>query len=227
MPGSIIDGGAFGGDSPVATDWYTNLTDLFVPDANGEPVPFWDGNQSINDGAVISIYTHEGAFTSGFKPSIDGFDLRGGDQQGFPNNINPIGGGNTGLPANVVTQGGAIFANAYARNLQITNNVVQNNGGGYGTIRIGTPDLAAGQNHNENVRIANNRIIANAGTNLAGGIGLFAESDGYAGGRQRHLRQLLRRVRRRHHGLRLQPRRVDRPQPASGSTGPTTRAAAS
>ena len=90
---------------------------------------------------------------------------------GFPNNLNEIGGGATGLPANVVTQGGAIFANAYARNLQITNNVVQNNGGSYGTIRIGTPDLAAGQNHNENVRIANNRIIANAGTNLAGAIG--------------------------------------------------------
>ena len=48
----------------------------------------------------------------------------------------------TGLPPNIITQGGAIFANAYARYLQITNNVVQNNGGGYGTIRIGTPDLA-------------------------------------------------------------------------------------
>jgi hypothetical protein len=33
--------------------------------------------------------------------------------------------------------------------------------------------------HNENVRIAYNRIIANAGTNLAGGIGLFAGSDNY------------------------------------------------
>ena len=49
----------------------------------------------------------------------------------------------TGLPGGLITQGGAIFANAYARNLQITNNVVQNNGGAYGTIRIGTPDLPA------------------------------------------------------------------------------------
>ena len=57
----------------------------------------------------------------------------------------------------------------------------QNNGGAYGTIRIGTPDLPAPDtnNHNENVRIANNRIIANAGTNLAGGIGIFAGADNY------------------------------------------------
>ena len=85
------------------------------------------------------------------------------------------------MPPNVVTQGGAIFANAYARNLQITNNVVQNNGGAYGTIRIGTPDLPAPDtnNHNDNVRIANNRVVANAGTNLAGGIGIFAGASGY------------------------------------------------
>ena len=174
MRGSIIDGGAFAGDSPVAADWYTRIVTLT-----------WDGNQNVNDGAVISIYATSNAFPSAFSaktaPSIDGFDLRGGDQQGFPGNLNAIGGGPTGLPANLVTQGGAIFANAYARNLQITNNVVQNNGGAYGTIRIGTPDLPAPDtdNQNDGVRIANNRIIANAGTNLAGGIGLFAGANGY------------------------------------------------
>ena len=173
--GTIIDGGAFAGDSPVATDWYTRIGALT-----------WAGNQAIYDGAVISIYTTSTAFPATFSavtaPSIDGFDIRGGDQQGFPGNINAIGGGPTGAPAGLVTQGGAVFANAYARNLQITNNVVQNNGGAYGTIRIGTPDLPAPgtSNHNEGVRIANNRVIANGGTNLAGGIGLFAGSDGYA-----------------------------------------------
>ena len=116
-----------------------------------------------------------------YKPTIDGFDIRGGDQQGFPGNINNLTGHLTNLPPNIVTQGGAIFANAYVRQLQITNNVVQNNGGGYGTIRIGTPDLAGADadQHNEKVRIANNRIIQNAGTNLAGAIGLFAGADGY------------------------------------------------
>jgi len=170
VPGSIIDGGAFAGDSPVATDWYTKIGGLT-----------WDGNQSINDGAVISIFTQGGSFTAGFKAAIDGFDLRGGDQQGFPTNIGVIGGGPTGLPGVVVTQGGAVFANAYARYLQITNNVVQNNGGGYGTIRIGTPDLPEPitNQHNENTRIAYNRIIANGGTNLAGGVGIFAGTDNY------------------------------------------------
>ena len=173
VPGSIIDGGAFGGDSPVATDWYTTLGGIT-----------WDGNQDVYDGAVITLFAHATgttAFGSSYKAAIDGFDLRGGDQLGFPNNINEIGGTPTGQPGGLVTQGGAIFANAYARNLQITNNTVQNNGGAYGTIRLGTADLPApnASSHNENVRIANNRIINNAGTNLAGAIGLFAGADHY------------------------------------------------
>lgn len=177
VPGSIIDGGAFAGDSPVEGDWYTRINALT-----------WNGNQTIYDGAVISLYlpsSGRNAFPTAYgaatAPSIDGFDLRGGDQQGFPGNINPIGGVPTGQPAGLITQGGAIFANGYARNLQITNNVVQNNGGAYGTIRIGTPDLPAPDtnSHNENIVIAFNRVIANAGTNQAGGIGLFTGSDNY------------------------------------------------
>ena len=143
----------------------------------------WAGNQTVSDGAVVYLLGTTNAFpaSGGFQPAIDGFDIRGGDQQGFPGNINDLTGQPTGLPPNIVTQGGAVFANAYVRQLQITNNVVENNGGGYGTIRIGTPDLTgADENqHNEKVRIAGNRIIQNAGTNLAGAIGLFAGSDGY------------------------------------------------
>ena len=164
-------------------------------------MPIWGGNATVYDGAVISVYvaspdyvgTTNGdtntirrrafpvAYDAKTAPSIDGFDLRGGDQQGFPGNINPIGGGRTGQPGGLTTQGGAIFANAYARNLQITNNVVQNNGGAYGTIRIGTPDLPASDpsNHNNSVVVAYNRVINNAGTNQAGGIGIFAGADNY------------------------------------------------
>ncbi len=171
--GSIIDGGAFGGDSPVAADWYTTLNAVT-----------WAGNQNVNDGAIVSVFapdTGNRAFGSTKRAAIDGFDLRGGDQFGFPNNINVIGGGTTGLPPNVQTQGGAVFANGYARYLQITNNTVQNNGGSYGTIRIGTPDLTGtdAAANNDHIRIANNRIVANAGTNLAGAIGLFEGSDSY------------------------------------------------
>ena len=170
VPGSIIDGGAFGGDTALATAWYAKVGGLT-----------WGGNQAINDGEVVYILANDGVFTASYKASIDGFDIRGGDQRGFPGNINDLTGAPTGLPPGIVTQGGAIFANAYARNLQITNNIVQNNGGAYGTIRIGTPDLPAPDTnqHNENIRIANNRIISNAGTNLAGGIGIFAGADNY------------------------------------------------
>ncbi len=177
VPGSILDGGAFGGDTALATAWYARVGALT-----------WDGNQNVNDGEVIYILAHDGVFTEAFKAGIDGFDIRGGDQRGFPGNINDLTGGPTGLPPWIVTQGGAIFANAYARYLQITNNVVQNNGGAYGTVRIGSPNLIPPDvvvpgpgltNHNENIRIANNRIIANGGTNLAGAVGLFNGADNY------------------------------------------------
>ena len=179
VAGTILDASGFGGDTQLSTDWYSLVGSLS-----------WDGNQTVNDGQGIYVLASQGGgggggnarqFTSGFKGSIDGFDIRGGDQRGFPGNINEVTGLPTGLPANITTQGGAIMANAYARYLQITNNVVQNNGGGYGAIRLGTPDLtgADANQHNENVRISHNRIINNAGTNLAGALGLFGGSDNY------------------------------------------------
>ncbi|EGW23197.1 SdrD B-like domain-containing protein [Methylobacter tundripaludum] len=175
VAGTIIDGSAFAGDTQQATDWRTTVANLA-----------WVGTQTVYEGAVITVYPQTRTqFGSTFRASIDGLDLRGGDQQGFPTNINQIGGTPTGLAPNVVTQGGAIFANGYAHYLQITNNVVQNNGGAYGTVRVGTPNLQGNDanegtdQHNDNVRIANNRIIANGGTNLAGAVGLFAGTSNY------------------------------------------------
>ncbi len=150
----------------------------------------WAGNQSINDGAVISIYRaeHRAHGLPGRAFSSDGPRRRStastsaaATSRASPATSTTSAAGPPDSRPNLITQGGAIFANAYARNLQITNNVVQNNGGAYGTIRIGTPDLPGSDtsNHNEGIRIANNRIIANAGTNLAGGIGIFAGADGY------------------------------------------------
>ncbi|PKW26218.1 IPT/TIG domain-containing protein [Phycicoccus duodecadis] len=181
VQGTVLDGIGFSGDSAQASDWITKVAALT-----------WDGNQTVNDGAVVSVFASDSRSTAAgrarrfdpaatYLPAIDGFDLRGGDQQGFPGNIDSITGLPTGLPPNISTQGGAVFANAYARRLQITNNVVENNGGAYGTIRIGTPDIPAPDTsqHNEGVRIASNRIVQNAGTNLAGAIGIFAGADGY------------------------------------------------
>lgn len=154
VQGSIIDGSAYGGDTALADAWRAKVDSLT-----------WVGNQTVSEGeAIFLVAPTETTFGSAFKAAIDGFDIRGGDQQG---------------QANIITQGGAIFANAYVRNLQITNNQIEGNSSSYGTVRIGTPDLSPATNHNENLRIANNRIFANAGTNLAGGIGIFAGADGY------------------------------------------------
>jgi hypothetical protein len=171
IPGSIIDGGAFGGDTALADAWRALVAGLT-----------FDGNQTVYEAATVTIFAQDGAFDGVYRTTIDGFQIRGGNQEGFPANINQIGGGATGLPPNVSVQGGGIFANAYARFLQISNNLITNNGGAYaGGIRIGTPNLPAPNNSNENqsTRISSNRIIANGGTNLAGAIGLFSGADGY------------------------------------------------
>jgi len=44
VPGSIIDAGAFGGDTDLATAWYAKLGTLA-----------WDGNQAVNDGEAIYV----------------------------------------------------------------------------------------------------------------------------------------------------------------------------
>ena len=123
--------------------------------------------------------------TNLFRPGVDAMTLTGGDQQGFPNNIpNPpgaAGNGTAGEGAVVAgpAQGGAVTLDQYVRDFAITNNEVRSNGGTYGTLRIGTPDLPVADNHNNRLNVANNRIVANGGTNLAGALGIFAGTDDY------------------------------------------------
>ena len=171
VTGSIIDGSAYGGDTLLADDWRALLA--------SQP---YDGNQDVGEGATITMVGSNGEYGTAWKAGIDGLDIRGGNFTGFPGNIDPIGGGPTGQPVTVQDQGGGLYLNAYIRNAQVTNNIFQSNAGAYaGGIRVGTPNLPAPDTnqHNENLRIANNRLLANAGTNLAGGIGIFAGADGY------------------------------------------------
>ena len=166
--GSVIDGRGVAGDTGYADTWRALISSLT-----------WDGNQAMYEGPVIYVLAEDGEFTNGFNAAIDGFTIQGGDQQGFPNNLTP---GDPTQKEFAAVQGGGIFANAYARHLQITNNVMQSNGGAYaGAIRLGTPHLPGALNDNQNdfVWIANNRILANGGTNLAGAIGIFSGSEGY------------------------------------------------
>ena len=212
VPGSMINAGAYSGDTAAATDWLNKVATYT-----------WDGNQTVNDGEAIYLLasaTNGGAgrarvFTSSFKASIDGFDIRGGNQNGFPGNINDLTGGQTGLPPTITTQGGAIFANAYVRHLQITNNVVQNNGSGYGTIRIGTPDLpGAGHEPAQRERPDREQPCHRQRRHEPRRWHRTVRRLGRVRGRaQRHLRQLLGRVRRWVERLRAQPQRQDPPQP--------------
>ena len=167
--GSVIDGRGVAADTSYSEEWLVRVQNLN-----------WDGNQNVYEGPVVYYLAEDGEFEADIRRQsvIDGFTIQGGDQQGFPNNLSPI----PGLKEAIAVQGGGIFANAYARNLQITNNVLQSNGGAYaGAIRLGTPHLpgALNDNQNDNVRIANNRIHSNGGTNLAGAIGIFSGSEGY------------------------------------------------
>jgi len=171
VQGSILDGIAFAGDTNLSLGWGELVLGLTRA-----------GNQDLSGGQVIYVLPETASqFGMDYKAAIDGLDIRGGDQQGIPGNVNAIFGGFPGPVEgpNLEIQGGAIFANSYANYLQITNNIVENNGGSYGAIRIGTPNISTGLNNNHNVRIANNRILANGGTNLAGAIGLFGGSDSY------------------------------------------------
>lgn len=174
VQGTVLDGlgfqtsgvDAFGQPTePNADAWYALLGALT-----------WSGNQTVPDGAVITVLARtNNQFTNAYRGTIDGFIIQGGDQLGQPNE-NP---GNT-TPGTTppVTQGGGIFVNGYAHYLRITNNILQSNGGSYGgAIRIGNP--YSDNANNNNIVIAENRVLANGGSNLAGGIGLFRGSDNY------------------------------------------------
>ncbi len=161
--GSVLDGLGFGSET-YGDAWRTNAAALQ-----------WSGNQTLYEGAVVTILARDSgakAFGNTYKAKLDGFLITGGDQMGQNTKANSVRGGI------VTTQGGGIFANAFAKNLQITNNVLRSNGGAYGgAIRLGTPFIPG--SNNTDIHIAYNRVIANGGTNLAGGIGIFNGSDNY------------------------------------------------
>ncbi len=183
VPGSIIDGRAVGGDSQYS-EWWREEFMMEVWNLRGG----WDRGLMVDEetprlyeGAVISVFGEELEFGVDFNASIDGFVIQGGDQQGFPNNPMEVEGPPV-APANVIVQGGGIFVDGYAPYLQVSNNVIQSNGGSYGgAIRLGTPHIPEPltSNHNENIVIKHNRILANGGTNLAGAIALFNGADNY------------------------------------------------
>jgi hypothetical protein len=182
VTGSVLDGQFFNSTTagslatvqePTLQDWYTLVTGLT-----------WNGNQTIADAEVIYVLAQRNQFAAAaqhYSLGVDGFAIQNGNQLDFPGNIQEVGGAKTApFPPAVVTQGGAIFLNGWADAFQITNNVVKGNNGAYGAIRVGSPQQGTNLvNHNHSVRISHNRIVVSGGTNLAGAVGLFTDSDGY------------------------------------------------
>lgn len=73
---------------------------------------------------------------------------------------------------------GGIQLQAYINNMQLTNNILENNGGLFaGGIGLGQPYAHA--NTNNKVRMLNDRILGNGGIVRSGGIGIFYGSDNY------------------------------------------------
>ena len=73
---------------------------------------------------------------------------------------------------------GGIQLQASANNMQLTNNVLENNGGVIAG-GIGLGQLYVHGSHNYNVRIANDRLIGNGGLTTSGGLGIFYGSNNY------------------------------------------------
>ena len=176
-------GNAQTSDGSYSDDWRTFANGL--PRAGSGPagIPEGEGVFAIAEGETQ--YGGSNASSAKFRPGVDGVLLNGGDQQGNPGNVNTapgaVGGDVAGRTNPGPAQGGAITVDQYVRDFNITNDQIQSNGGTYGTIRIGTPDLplAASDNHNERLNVANNRIVANSGTNLAGALGIFSGAKNY------------------------------------------------
>ena len=168
-------------DGSYSDDWRTFAASLNRAGAGPNDLPEGEGILAIAE--TQPQYGGGTAPTDLFRSGVDGVLLNGGDQQGNPGNVNTapgtVGANTTPTPVGPA-QGGAIVLDQFVRDFSITNNQIQSNGGSYGTIRIGSPDLPGdGDNHNNRLKVANNRIIANGGTNLAGALGLFAGATDY------------------------------------------------
>jgi hypothetical protein len=190
---------------PALLHW-VNLLDALETSATGTGLlptaedsatnPPWTGQQDpLGEGAVVTVLGTTGTYSRSFHAAVDGFTLSGGDQLDFPGNISEISGqkssalpeggaGGEGTGA-VNTQGGAVYLNGGTDHYQITNNIVRQNSGAYGTIRIGTvfhgsAQVTGGASHNYDAAISHNQIAFNGGTNLAGAVGIFSDSNRYS-----------------------------------------------
>ncbi|UQX88809.1 hypothetical protein M6D93_02120 [Jatrophihabitans telluris] len=152
--GSVIDGRYFSQDAATFNNDVTAHAPYFGV----------DGTHPVLKGADVTVVAQSGtAFNLGTgvnatfaQARVDGVALMTGQGEGA----------------------GGIQLQAGANNTQLTNNVLENNGGIFaGGIALGQP--YAHGSHNWSVRIANDRLIGNGGLTRSGGIGIFYGSNSY------------------------------------------------
>jgi len=131
----------------------------------------FDGPASVPMGQTITVLAADGEFTAADPARIDGIAVRGGTR-------------GRGRVVNV--QGGGIYLHAYARNLVVSNDLVQSNAGNLGGgVILGAPYTTnpdAGNAldlQNDGLHMHHSRIVNNGGVSLAGGVALFNGSAGY------------------------------------------------
>ena len=182
VPGTVLDGLGFGTDGARDTGWQTTLAAVGTI-IGPNNLPLDPATVAPPEGEVIlTVANSTTQYGSSFKAAIDGLLVQNGDVMDFVPNINSLGngsqvGGGNNTPTNP-NQGGGITALAATRFLQVTNNIIKSNTGAYaGAIRLGTP--LVGDNHLDGAHIANNRILNDGGSNLAGAVGIFTGTYGY------------------------------------------------
>ena len=183
--GTVLDGLGYGTDGPRETAWAAILASIgTILGPNGLPANA--ATAAVPEGEVILVVSDTavkpGQLPLAARPLIDGLLIQNGDVMDFVPNTSTLGngalvGGGNNAPTNP-NQGGGIVAFASIQNLEITNNVIRSNSGAYGgAIRLGTP--LVGDNNLDFAHIANNRILNNGGTNLAGAVAVFNGTPGY------------------------------------------------
>ena len=129
----------------------------------------WSGNQTIGEGAAITVVAPSSGGRSFSQNGlagparIDGINIRNAQSGGA----------------------GGVQVNAYATNLQISNNLIEGNGGQYaGAIGVGVEhgngsSSSQSSSNNDGVGIHYNRIEGNGAAARSGGIAMFYGADNY------------------------------------------------
>jgi len=155
IPGTVIDGRYF----------QQNATDYDAAIAAHAPYAGVSAAHPVLRGADVTV----------LAKTTTAYDIGSGSTASF--NQARIDG--VGLSTGQGEGAGGVQLQASINNIQLTNNVLENNGGVVaGGIGVGQP-YDDGVNHNFNVRIANDRLIGNGGLTQAGGIGIFNGANAY------------------------------------------------